>query len=193
MSVKLKDHFSKGKNACHLRGFTLIELLVVVLIIGILAAVALPQYEQAVNKSRVSRWLELGRSFSNAMDLYYLANGEYPTSFDQLDFSPSGATDGSGNPYTTGSKIYFSVKSGGANQSVPGVRVRFQIIEDGYIQAQVAFTDDNEMWLNFFPSSFSYETVKGKIECTGNGDSVKICKSLSDGSAPRSGKWYQIR
>ncbi len=188
MSKNYQKTLPAGKNA----GFTLIELLVVVLIIGILAAVALPQYEQAVNKSRISRWLELGRSFSNAIDLYYLANGSYPTSFDQLDFSPSGATDDQGNPYTTGNRIYFSVNSGGPSQSVPGVRVRFNIMEDGYIQAQVAFTDDQEMWLNFFPATYMDKTLQGKIECTGNGDSMKICKSLSHDSVPRGGGWYQI-
>ena len=174
-------------------GFTLIELLVVVLIIGILAAVALPQYEKAVNKSRISRWLTLGRSFSNAQDLYYLANGVYATSFDQLDLSPTGATDGSGNPYTTGGKIYYSVKNGGPNQSAPGVRVRFNLMPEGYCQAQVAFSDDHEMWLNFFPSTFNANAeLSGKIECTGNGDSIGICKSLSNSSNPRGGRWYQL-
>ena len=64
--------------------FTLIELLVVVLIIGILASVALPQYQKAVKKSRAVEALTTIRSTVPAIEEYILANGEFPTSWDQL-------------------------------------------------------------------------------------------------------------
>ena len=66
--------FSGEKNA----GFTLIELLVVVLIIGILAAVALPQYRVAVAKSRLASIIPVVRGSKDALEMYYMANGSYP-------------------------------------------------------------------------------------------------------------------
>ena len=67
------------------QAFTLIELLVVVLIIGILAAIAVPQYQVAVAKSRYATLKELTKSIQQAQELYYLAHDAYATKFEELD------------------------------------------------------------------------------------------------------------
>jgi prepilin-type N-terminal cleavage/methylation domain-containing protein len=66
-------------------GFTLIELLVVVLIIGILAAIALPQYQKAVTRSRISEMLLLAKRFRDAQIIYRLTNGRYTEDLQALD------------------------------------------------------------------------------------------------------------
>ncbi len=74
-------------------GFTLIELLVVVLIIGILAAVALPQYQKAVEKSKAVQGITLVKSLAQAAEAYHIANGTYVTyaDVDSLDVGLSDA------------------------------------------------------------------------------------------------------
>ncbi len=69
------------------KAFTLIELLVVVLIIGILAAVALPQYQKAVNKSKLTEGIIAMSALGRAQQVYYLANGDYADNLDELDVS----------------------------------------------------------------------------------------------------------
>lgn len=58
-------------------GFTLLELLVVVLIIGILSAVALPQYTKTVERARAGEALINLQAFADAVNRFWLVNGTY--------------------------------------------------------------------------------------------------------------------
>lgn len=74
------------------KGFTLIELLVVVLIIGILSAVALPQYTKAVEKSRATEAITLLGNLSNAEQIYKMSTGGYTNDLTLLDLQLPGVT-----------------------------------------------------------------------------------------------------
>lgn len=75
----------KNTNKKITKGFTLIELLVVVLIIGILAAIALPQYKMAVAKSRYATMMDLTKAIAYAQDRYFMVHGTHTNNFNDLD------------------------------------------------------------------------------------------------------------
>ncbi len=87
-----------GMTPCFItvHGFTLIELLVVVLIIGILAAVAVPQYQKAVARTRAVEAITALKAITDAQEIYYVANGTYTDTIEDLDIS----VDEDGNYFT---------------------------------------------------------------------------------------------
>ena len=107
----------KNATISRLGGFTLIELLVVVLIIGILAAMALPQYFKAVERSRMTEAVTIMDSIVKSQRRKFLQTNHYARNFEGLDVAPKGATGQSyytkGDPVTgaggNGFEIYLAM------------------------------------------------------------------------------------
>ena len=77
------------RSAGRQQGFTLIELMIVVAIMGILAAVAIPAYQDYTKRSHVSEGLSLASGAKSAITEYYSSEGDWPTSNSEAGIATS--------------------------------------------------------------------------------------------------------
>jgi type IV pilus assembly protein PilE len=146
-----------------INGFTLIELLVVVLIIGILAAVALPQYTKAAERGKASEALIMGKAIRDSLDRYALANGAWPDTFnpDDLDISvPPNAS------FTGG-----VMKLNRFSYSYSGLGTGKNVL---YVPSTKPLSDGSVIWFDIYAVSNS-----GKIHCNAVSGTraEQICKT----------------
>ncbi len=163
---KTKAGFIQNYHAGRNGGFTLIELLVVVLIIGILAAVAVPQYQVAVKKAQLMRFVPLVKTLKTAEEAYYLANGDYTTDLTALDIDlPSEGCvlnqDTRNGYYSCPNHVEYGVYS-------------------GPVSSQAG--DDTIRYLQYFADYETRNAKKGDIMCYSKGEIArKACRTLGEG------------
>lgn len=90
-------------------GFTLIELMIVIAIIGVLAAIAIPQYQDYVTRSKISEGLNLAESAKIAVANTFQANGQMPTAGSNASYGLPASTSITGTYVTS---VYVAPETG---------------------------------------------------------------------------------
>ncbi len=158
------------------KAFTLIELLVVVLIIGVLSAIALPQYTRSVEKSRAAEALILVRSIADANQRYYMANGQYTWDLDDLDIEISGENSTYGNMSRKQSKNFqYGARATSKTDTTGVIAIGNRLPTDSYYSLRI-FSNKPGVYCRGY-------VAKGE----------EICKALSGTSTKVDSTYYMIK
>ena len=150
------------------KGFTLLELLVVVLIIGILASVALPQYLKAVEKARAVEMITWVGNAKRALEIYTLGNGGLSTEYIDLLKSETldvGLTQGLNCPedhHMCSNKFYaYGILCQNNQCQIDVARVENGEIDETSVHMEGALVWNGSSW----EGEAAYVDKRGKAAC----------------------------
>lgn len=161
------------------KGFTLIELLVVVLIIGILSAIALPQYTTAVEKARSAEAVTLMSNLRYAAERYRLQTGKFPgTDLTVLDIELPGI-NAAGNVAATKN---FNISATGDT----GPYIITAARNSGTVYNLYTAVDASGNAIRCCGSAAPANATTCGADATG--DALTLCKAITSGHT-KDGKW----
>lgn len=151
------------------KGFTLIELLVVILIIGVLAAVALPQYNNAVEKARMIEAVVMVEKIAEAQERYYIIYNHFLHDINELDIDIEGedtlySANGSNVPAKQG--LYFVLAA--SNASGPQNKIAVANRNPQAKKYAISINKDGVRYCAIFSQATEYQK--------------KLCKEWSKGN-----------
>ena len=174
------------------KGFTLIELLVVIVIIGILAAIALPKYQKALLRSRFTQGYVLVDTLYRAQESFFLANDRFAEDIDELDVS---IPKSSSCTKTQGTSSFYVCPFGRVGLSEDGSYVEYIYRPNGV--NQMSYVHVLKDWSS---SSYHLNYHAGERYCyassTNNTKATKaLCESLGgeELSGTNNVYWYYYK
>lgn len=135
-------------------GFTLIEMMIVLAVIGLLAAIAIPRYQNYVNRARVSEGLVLAQPLKHAVVEYHSVHGHLPPGDNWLGVLGALGVDAS-SAYGAAEGRYVKRLWWYNNTAEPAIKIRYRggVLDDRLLFIKADFGGANVHWRCVAPGS----------------------------------------